>query len=265
MVNEGWSVVKWIKIPRERVCTCVCEGWCGYPEEREGDLRWGRSGRSRALCKVAPGGTRRCTGPSSRCWCTGPSSRCCSFGPSHKMAAAPLGPSVRDRGAGGRCSRPRRRRQPRTQGQGGQARGEGKTDCRKLEDRKEERVSAGRPRTLKSSRRRVKPGSWTLRGWEVRRQRRPVQWGRAPPPHRGGDGGARAAGKSGGRRAGARERAHAGPGRSLPRRPGFPSSAAVASAPDAVPLERAARGPASCPLGSRAGCRSCLLLVPGPP
>lgn len=80
-----------------------------------------------------------------------------SFGPSHKMAAAPLGPSVRDRGAGGRCSRPRRRRQPRTQGQGGQAR-EGKTDCRKLEDRKEERVSAGRPRTLKSSRRRVKPG-----------------------------------------------------------------------------------------------------------
>lgn len=188
-----------------------------------------------------------------------------SFGPSHKMAAAPLGPSVRDRGAGGRCSRPRRRRQPRTQGQGGQARGERKTDCRKLEDRKEERVSAGRPRTLKSSRRRVKPGSWTLRGWEVRRQRRPVQWGRAPPPHRGGDGGARAAGKSGGRRAGARERAHAGPGRSLPRRPGFPSSAAVASAPDAVPQERAARGPASCPLGSRAGCRSCLLLVPGPP
>ena len=25
LVNEGWSVVKWIKIPRERVCTCVCE------------------------------------------------------------------------------------------------------------------------------------------------------------------------------------------------------------------------------------------------
>lgn len=179
-----------------------------------------------------------------------------SFGPSHKMAAAPLGPSVRDRGAGGRCSRPRRRRQPRTQGQGGQAR-EGKTDCRKLEDRKEERVSAGRPRTLKSSRRRVKPGRGLSGGGR--------SGGSAPPPHRGGDGGARAAGKSGGRRAGARERAHAGPGRSLPRRPGFPSSAAVASAPDAVPQERAARGPASCPLGSRAGCRSCLLLVPGPP
>ncbi|XP_070231687.1 serine/threonine-protein phosphatase 2B catalytic subunit gamma isoform isoform X3 [Bos mutus] len=64
------------------------------------------------------------------------------------MAAVPLGFWVREPGPGVRCSRPGRRRQLRSSQswRGGQAEERGKTDIRKLEERKEGRVYGGQPR-----------------------------------------------------------------------------------------------------------------------
>ncbi|XP_027405658.1 serine/threonine-protein phosphatase 2B catalytic subunit gamma isoform isoform X3 [Bos indicus] len=64
------------------------------------------------------------------------------------MAAVPLGLWVREPGPGVRCSRPGRRRQLRSSQswRGGQAEERGKTDIRKLEERKEGRVYEGQPR-----------------------------------------------------------------------------------------------------------------------
>lgn len=71
-----------------------------------------------------------------------------TLGPGHKMAAVPLGFWVREPGPGVRCSRLGRRRQLRSSQswRGGQAEERGKTDIRKLEERKEGRVYGGQPR-----------------------------------------------------------------------------------------------------------------------
>lgn len=138
-----------------------------------------------------------------------------TLGPGHKMAAAPLGLWVRDPGPGVRCPRPGRRRQLRSSQscRGGQAEERGKTDFRKVEERKERRVYGGRRRGSGGSARTVKPRLSTAPGLEVRR---PSCRGnlRSSRPRRGnrGGGGARAAGKLGRCRAGgARARARARP------------------------------------------------------
>lgn len=93
-----------------------------------------------------------------------------TLGPGHKMAAVPLGLWVRDPGPGVRCSRPGRRRQLRSSQicRGGQAEERGKTDFRKLEERKERRVYGGRRRGSGGSARTVKPRLSTAPGLEVR-------------------------------------------------------------------------------------------------
>lgn len=142
--------------------------WGGDPEERERGHPWGRSGKTRAPCKVAPSGqevhcsAERLLGRSGRVtrwpllhwgfWC---------------RTEGPLLGDPGPRGAGSRegvsCRRGRQRREHYS---------------RKLK-RKEARVRGGRPRGPGASARRVKPGSLTAREWEVRRPSRLRQRGRA--------------------------------------------------------------------------------------
>lgn len=187
-----------------------------------------------------------------------------SLGPGHKMAAAPLGLLVQDRGAAVRCSRPGRRRQPRrSQLQEGQAEKGTLLSEAKAEGSARARRAAARAESLRAK---GKAGVADCPGVGGQAAEPAEAAGpRAGPRRRGGDGGARAAGKLGGRRAGTRKRAHAGVGRAQPRPLGLPPSTAVAGARDSAPQEGAAGGPASCPWGSRLGCRGRLLLVPGPP
>lgn len=145
-------------------------------------------------------------------------------------------------GAAGRGSG----RQPRgSQLRGGQAEEKGKlTVGSRREERKHASTECGcaglRPREEGESRGGRLPGGT---GREVRWPRGTGQPG-GELGLGGGCGSARAAGKLGERRAGARTRAHAGPGREQQRAPGLPRRAT--RAPDSAPQEGAASGPASC-------------------
>lgn len=134
-----------------------------------------------------------------------------SLGPGHKMAAAPLGLLVQDRGAAVRCSRPGRRMQPRrSQLQEGQAEKGTLLSEAKAEGSARARRAAARAESLRAK---GKAGVADCPGVGGQAAEPAEAAGpRAGPRRGGGDGGggARAAGKLGGRRAGARTRAHAG-------------------------------------------------------
>ena len=130
-----------------------------------------------------------------------------SLGPGHKMAAAPLGLLVQDRGAAVRCSRPGRRRQPRrSQLQEGQAEKGKPLSEAEAEGSARARRAAARAESLRAK---GKAGVADCPGVGGQAAEPAEAAGPRAGPQRGGDcgGGARAAGKLGGRRAGTRGRA----------------------------------------------------------